>query len=84
VTQKPVVLWVRLEIGFYSLFEYCLRVEMSLRYKQRFPGKERCLLDHLSPFWDLLQWVLQSPLSMVALTVVRDRDNEVHSGTDSC
>jgi hypothetical protein len=21
---------------------------------------------------------------MVALTVVRDRDNEVHSGTDSC
>jgi hypothetical protein len=57
---------------------------MSLRYKQRFPGKERCLLDHLSPFWDLLQWVLQSPLSMVALTVVRDRDNEVYSGTDSC
>jgi hypothetical protein len=39
-----------LGIEFYSLFEYCLRAEMSLRCRQRFPGKERCLLDHLSPF----------------------------------
>jgi hypothetical protein len=39
-----------LGIGFYSLFEYCLRAEMSLRNRQMFPGKEKCLLDHLSPF----------------------------------
>jgi hypothetical protein len=36
--------------GFYSLFEYCLRVEMCLRCRQKFPGKEQSLLDHLSPF----------------------------------
>jgi hypothetical protein len=49
-TQKLAVPWVRLGIGFYSLFEYCLRAEMSLRNRQMFPGKEKCLLDHLSPF----------------------------------
>jgi hypothetical protein len=31
-------------------FLYCLRAEMSLRYKQKFPGKEKCLLGQLSPF----------------------------------
>jgi hypothetical protein len=31
-------------------FLNCLRAEMSLRYSQRFPGKERYLLDHLPPF----------------------------------
>jgi hypothetical protein len=30
-------------------FLHCLKVEMSLRYRQRFAGKERCLLDHLPP-----------------------------------
>jgi hypothetical protein len=42
--------WVELGIGFNSIFEYCLSAEMSLRCRQKFPGKERCLLDHLSPF----------------------------------
>jgi hypothetical protein len=28
---------------------YYLRVEMSLRCKQKFPGKEKCLLGQLSP-----------------------------------
>jgi hypothetical protein len=37
-------------LGIYGLFEYCLRAEMSLRCRQTFPEKERCLLDHLSPF----------------------------------
>jgi hypothetical protein len=49
-TRKPVVPWVGMGIGFYSLFEYCLRAEMSLRCRQRFSGKERCLLDHSLPF----------------------------------
>jgi hypothetical protein len=44
-------------LGFYSLF-YCLRAEMSLRCKQKFPGKEKCLRGQLSPFGDLLQSVL--------------------------
>jgi hypothetical protein len=42
--------WVRLGIGFYSLFLHCLGAEMSLRCRQRFSGKERCLLDHLPLF----------------------------------
>jgi hypothetical protein len=60
---------------------------MPFKCKQAFPREEKCLLDHLSPFWDLLQSVLQSfipPLSMVALTAVRDRDDEVCSVTASC
>jgi hypothetical protein len=48
--QKLVVLWVWLGIGLYGLFEYCLRAEMSLKCRQKFPGKERWLPDHLSPF----------------------------------
>jgi hypothetical protein len=36
-------------LGFYSLFVYCQRVEMSLRSRQMFPGK-KCLLGQLSPF----------------------------------
>jgi hypothetical protein len=35
--------------GFHTLFEYCPRVEMSLRCRQMFPGKEKYLLDQ-SPF----------------------------------
>jgi hypothetical protein len=50
VYQKLVVPWVGLRIGFYSLFEYCLRADMSLRYRQTFPGKKRYFLDHFSPF----------------------------------
>jgi hypothetical protein len=47
---KQVILWVKLGIEFYSLCLHCLGAEMSLRCRQRFPGKERCLLDHLSLF----------------------------------
>jgi hypothetical protein len=35
---------------FIALFVYCPRVELSLWCKQKFPRKERCLLDHLSLF----------------------------------
>jgi hypothetical protein len=49
-TWKLVVPWSGRRLGFYSLFVYCSRAEMSLRCRKRFPGKERCLLDHLSPF----------------------------------
>jgi hypothetical protein len=42
--------------GVFVSFLYCLRAEMSLRCQKKFPGKERCLLDH---FWNLLQSVLQ-------------------------
>jgi hypothetical protein len=31
-------------------FFYCLRAEMSLRCKQTFPGKEKCLVEQFSPF----------------------------------
>jgi hypothetical protein len=31
-------------------FLHCLRAEMSLQCRQKFPRKKRCLLDHLSPF----------------------------------
>jgi hypothetical protein len=37
------------KLGFYSLF-YCPRAEMSLRCKQKFSGKEKCILGQLSPF----------------------------------
>jgi hypothetical protein len=33
---------------------------MPFKCKQAFPRKEKCLLDHLSPFWDFRQSVLQS------------------------
>jgi hypothetical protein len=38
---------------------HCLRVEMPFRCKQAFLREEKCLLDHLSPFWDFLLSVLQ-------------------------
>jgi hypothetical protein len=40
------------EVGnwVFIAFFYCLRVEMSLRGKQKFPGKKKCLLGQLSPF----------------------------------
>jgi hypothetical protein len=68
-TWKPVVPWVRLEIGFYRSFLYCLRLEMSLRS----PGKEKCLLGQLSPFGTSCSPPFNSPFSMITLTVVRDR-----------
>jgi hypothetical protein len=50
---------------------------MPFRCKQAFPREEKCLLDFL---WS----VLHSPLSMVALTAVRDWDDEFYSVTTSC
>jgi hypothetical protein len=47
------------EWGFIA-YLHCLRVEMPFRCKQAFLREEKCLLDHLSPFWDFLQSVLQS------------------------
>jgi hypothetical protein len=40
------------EVGdwVFIAFLYCQREEMSLRCKQKFPGKEKCLLGQLSPF----------------------------------
>jgi hypothetical protein len=64
----------RLGIGFYSLFEYCLSTEMSLRCRQKFSGKERCLLDHLSPFGTSCSPSSNSPFSVVTLTADRDRE----------
>jgi hypothetical protein len=76
-TQKPVGHvgdWV------FIAFLHCLRAEMSLRCRQRFPGKERCL----TTFWDFLQSVIQSPLSVVTLNAVRNKDDKVCSVTASC
>jgi hypothetical protein len=38
---------VMVGIGFYSIFVYCPRVEMSFRCRWVFPRKEKCLLDFL-------------------------------------
>jgi hypothetical protein len=81
-----VIPWVRIGSGFYRILLHCLGAEMSLRWRQRFPGKEMCLPDHLSPFGTsaVRPLVLHSPLSMVALTAVRYRDDKVYSVTASC
>jgi hypothetical protein len=68
---------------FIAFFVYCPRVEMSLRCRQ-FPGKEKCLLGQLSPFGTSFSPSFNSPLSMITLTAVRDRDEEVCSVTASC
>jgi hypothetical protein len=68
------------KLGFYSLFLYCPRVEMSLRS----PGKEKYLLGQLSPFRTSCSLSFKSSLSVIALTAVRDRDNKVYSVTTSC
>jgi hypothetical protein len=43
-TRKPVIPWVRVGSGFYSLYLHCLMAEMPFRCKQAFP-REKCLLD---------------------------------------
>jgi hypothetical protein len=63
------------KLGFIAFFLYCPKMEISLRCKQTFSGKEKCLLGSL-PF--------KSPLSMIALTAIRDRDNEVYSVITYC
>jgi hypothetical protein len=83
-TWKPVFPFIRLGIGLYSLFEHCLRVEMSLRYRWTFPGKKMILLEDLSPFETSFSLSFNSTFSMVALTAIRDRDDEVYSVTASC
>jgi hypothetical protein len=56
----------------FIVFLHCLRAEMSLRCKQKFPGEERCVLDHLSPFGTSCSPSFNPPLSMVTLTAVRN------------
>jgi hypothetical protein len=43
-TWKPVVPWIRLEIGFYSLFCVFPRGRDVTQVQVDFPGKEKCLL----------------------------------------
>jgi hypothetical protein len=82
-TQKPVVPWVRLEIGFYSLF--VLPKGRDVSQVQTDISWER----EVSP-WPIITFgtscspSFKSPLSMIALTAIRDRDYEVHSMTASC
>jgi hypothetical protein len=47
------------EWGFIA-YLHCLRMEMPFKCKQAFLREEKCLLDHLLPFWDFPQSVLQS------------------------
>jgi hypothetical protein len=61
---------------FYSLF-YCLRTEMCLRCKQKFSRKERCLLGQLPPFRTSCSPSFNSPLSVITLTPLRDRDKSI-------
>jgi hypothetical protein len=57
---------------------------MSLSCKQTFPGKKKCLLGQLSHFGTSCSSSFKSPLSMIALTAVRDRDDEAYSVYTSC
>jgi hypothetical protein len=72
------------KLSFYSLFLNCPSVAMSLRCTQKFPGKEKCFLSQLSPFRTSCSPSFNSLLSMIALTTVKDRDDEVYSVTASC
>jgi hypothetical protein len=56
-------------VGFIA-YLHCLRAEMPSRCKQTFPREEKCLLDHLSPFWDLPLSVLQSFKSHVVEAMI--------------
>jgi hypothetical protein len=81
--RKLVVLWVRLEIGLYSLFcVYCPKPEMSLKGRQKFPGK-KCSLGQLSPLGTSCSPSFKFPFKF-PLTAVKDRDDEVYSVTASC
>jgi hypothetical protein len=69
---------------FVTFFFYCPKVEMSLWCRQIFPGKEKYLLGLLSPFGTSCSLSFKSSLSMITLTAVRDRDDEVYTVTASC
>jgi hypothetical protein len=69
------------KLGFIAIL-YCWKVEISLRCRQMFPGKEK-FLGQLSPFGASWSLSFKSPLSMITLTVLRDK-NEVYSVTASC
>jgi hypothetical protein len=83
-TQKLVVPWVRVGIGFYSIF--CALPEggdvSQVQTEVSWEGE-------VSPwplitFWDLLQSIFHSPLSMVTLNAVRNGDDKAYSVTASC
>jgi hypothetical protein len=65
---------------FIAFFLYFPRVEMSLRS----PGKEKCLVDQLSPFGTSCSLSFKSLLSVITLTTVRDKDNKVYSVNAFC
>jgi hypothetical protein len=48
-------------------FFYCPRVEMSLMCKQKFPGKEKCLLGQLPSFGTSCRLSFQFLISVIAL-----------------
>jgi hypothetical protein len=52
---------------------------MSLRCKQTFSGKEKCLLGQLLPFGTSCSLFFKSSISMITLTAVRDRGDKVYS-----
>jgi hypothetical protein len=79
-TWKQVVLWVRLEIGF--LKPFYISPEGGDVSQVSWEGE--CLLGQLSPFRISGSLSFNSSLLMIALTAVRDRDQEVYSVTVSC
>jgi hypothetical protein len=81
-TWKPVVLRVRLEIGFYSLFVLPRGGDVS-QVQTNVSWEGEVSLWAVVTFWDLLQSVFQVPFSVITLTAVRDRD-KVCSVTASC
>jgi hypothetical protein len=83
-TLKPFVLMGQGGNWVFMVNYYCLQAEMSLRCKQTFPGKDKNILGQLSPSGTSCSLSFNSPLSMITLTAVRDRDKEVYSVTASC
>jgi hypothetical protein len=81
-----VILWVRLGIGFYSLFPIAWGQRCLSGADRGFLGRRGVSLItyHLLGPPAVHPLVLHSPLSMVTLTAVRDRDDEVYSVTASC
>jgi hypothetical protein len=81
-----VIPWVRLGSGVYSLLALPDGRRCLSDVNRHFLGRRSVSLTtyHLLGLPVVGPSVLHSPLTMVALTAVRDRDKEVYSVTASC
>jgi hypothetical protein len=64
------------QVGNWAFIDFFIVQEMSLRCRQKFPGKEKCLLGQLSHFGSSCSPPFKSSLSKIALIAVRDKDKK--------